>query len=142
MTQKSYSLLNIFFILFICGIFLYCFFVNSLGKPVSCIHHQLLGINCPSCGLTRSLSALLHNDYKSALEWNKYGSHIFLFFLIQLGLRVTFPVLVYLRNQNLKIILKSDGIISLVLFLVCFYPFIFSTFYLFYKMLSTGNVNL
>ena len=142
MTRKSYIVLNIIFIVIISGIFIYCYFINSLDENISCIHNKYLGIDCPSCGLTRSFSALLHHDSKTAIVWNKYGFQIFLFFIIQIGLRVFFLLLVSLKNINLKILTKTDMIISSVLFLVCFSPFIFSTFYLFYKMLMTGNVSI
>lgn len=141
MTRKNYLILNAVFIALILGIFLYCYFMHSFSENITCIHHKYLGIDCPSCGLTRSFSALLHHDYTSALEWNRFGFRIFLFFVVQLGLRGLFLLLVLFQAVSLKIILKTDWILSSVLFLVCFFPFIATTFYLFYKMLFTGNVN-
>lgn len=142
MTRKAYLILNLVFIALIFGIGIYCYFVNSVGEPISCIHHKYLGTDCPSCGLTRSFSALLHQDTKSAFEFNKFGFQIFLFFIIQLALRCIFLMLVSFRKSILKIVTKLDWITSSVLFLASFYPFIFSTFYLVYKMLITGNVSL
>lgn len=141
MTRKNYLILNVVFIALILGIFLYCSFLHSFEEHITCIHHKYLGIDCPSCGLTRSFSALLHHDFQSALEWNKFGYRIFLFFIIQLGLRSLFLISVFFQTIQMKIVMKADWIISSVLFLVCFFPFIISTFYLFYKMLFTGNVN-
>lgn len=141
MTRKAYIILNVIFLIIISGIFLYCYFVNSLQENISCVHHKYLGIDCPSCGLTRSFSAILHHNTQSALEWNKYGFQIFIFFTVQLVFRIIFLLSVMLKG-NLKIIAKADWIISSVLFLVCFYPFIFSTFYMFYRMLLTGNIDL
>lgn len=142
MNRKSYILINTIFIVLIISIFLYCYFINSLTEHVDCIHHTYLGIDCPSCGLTRSFSALLHNDSQTALEWNRYGRQIFLFFFLQLIMRILFLALSYFKRNNLKIVLKVDWIFSSLLFMVSFYPFIVSTFYGFYKMFVTGNVDL
>lgn len=142
MTRKSYILVNIFFILLISGIFLYCYLLDSLTQPVVCVHQEYLNTSCPSCGLTRSISSLLHNEAAAAMKWNKYGWQIFLFFLIQLGMRFLCLLTAISGKKNLKVTLKIDWILTSLLFLLCFYPFIASTFYLFYKMIFTGNVNL
>ncbi len=35
-----------------------------------CTFHKLTGLNCPGCGATRSLHALLHGDFLTALRDN------------------------------------------------------------------------
>ncbi len=47
------------------------FFNPSAHKfyPV-CQFHRLTGLNCPSCGMTRALYALLHGDFSTALRDN------------------------------------------------------------------------
>ena len=35
-----------------------------------CTFHQLTGLNCPGCGATRSLHALLHGNFQTALRDN------------------------------------------------------------------------
>lgn len=142
MTRRNYIILNIVFITVFAGVFIYSYFVNSLGDHITCVHQKYLGIDCPSCGMTRSFSALLHLDSKTALEWNKFGFQIFLFFAAQFLLRIIFLTVSYYKRNLLRLVCKIDWIISSVLFLICFYPFIFSTFYLFYRMLFTGNVDL
>ena len=142
MSRKSYIILNIVFIAVLTGVFIYSYFINSLGDHITCVHQKYLGIDCPSCGMTRSFSALLHLDPKTAMEWNKFGFQIFLFFAIQLVLRVLFLTVTYYKKVWLRVMCKTDWIVSSLLFLICFYPFIISTFYLFYRMLFTGNVNL
>jgi hypothetical protein len=35
-----------------------------------CQFHRLTGLNCPGCGMTRALYALLHGDFLTALRDN------------------------------------------------------------------------
>lgn len=128
MSRRAYLAINIIFFALIAGILLYCYFINSVSTPVICIHQRYLGIDCPSCGLTRSIAALLHFDLKTSLQFNKYGWQIFLFFLIQLASRLFLTGLILFTNKSLKNVCKVDGILSLILFLLCFYPFIIFTF--------------
>ncbi len=53
-----------------------------------CRFHQLTGLNCPGCGATRSLYALLHGNFSTALRDNA----LFVFVLVAgliYGIRVT-----------------------------------------------------
>lgn len=36
-----------------------------------CIFDNLFGVQCPGCGMTRALSALLHGDILTALRYNR-----------------------------------------------------------------------
>ncbi len=54
------------------GIAATVFFFNPSAHnfyPV-CQFHRLTGLNCPSCGMTRALYALLHGDFLTALRDN------------------------------------------------------------------------
>jgi hypothetical protein len=141
-SRSSYVLLNIILLTLICGIFIYCYFINDLDVHFTCIHKMYLGADCPSCGLSRSFSAILHHDKAKALAFNKFGWQIFLFFLLELFLRIGFLLSIIFRKSWKANLLKVDWIISGVLFLGCFYPFIISSFYLFYKMVTTGVFNI
>lgn len=43
------------------------------GIPTFCPILRLTGRPCPTCGLTRSWSALLHGDLSGALAWHALG---------------------------------------------------------------------
>ncbi len=47
---------------------LYAPFVH--GGPVICPVHGLVGMPCPTCGLTRAFCALVQGDFLGALQWN------------------------------------------------------------------------
>ena len=48
------------------------FFFNPTTHPFypTCQFHRLTGLNCPGCGATRSLYALLHGNFSTALRDN------------------------------------------------------------------------
>ena len=82
----------------------------------------------PSYGLSRSFSAIVRLDFEKANKQNKNGMEIFLFFLIQLFLRITF-LIIYLKKRAVhnKLII-IDALTSIFLFVVAFYQLISFTF--------------
>ena len=54
-----------------CGlVFIYFFNPSTHGFYPTCLFHQLTGLNCPGCGSTRGLYALLHGNFLIALRDN------------------------------------------------------------------------
>lgn len=101
--------------------------------PVVCIHEKLTGQPCVSCGLSHSFSLILRGRISEAYEWNIYGLRVFLFFALQLVMRIVFSA-VYLRNPGIrKQLIIYDSGSSLLLLLICFLPFIVFTFNLVVK---------
>ena len=52
------------------GAVVYFFNPSTHGFYPICLFHQLTGLNCPGCGGTRSLYALLHGHFALALKDN------------------------------------------------------------------------
>lgn len=101
--------------------------------PVVCIHEKLTGQPCVSCGLSHSFSLILRGRISEAYEWNIYGLRVFLFFALQLVMRIVFSA-IYLRNPGIrKQLIIYDSGSSLLLLLICFLPFIVFTFNLVVK---------
>src|SRR5215469_16601112 len=48
----------------------YFFNPTSYGFYPVCQFHRLTGLNCPGCGATRALYALLHGNFSTALRDN------------------------------------------------------------------------
>jgi hypothetical protein len=56
------------------GVCAVVFFFNPVQNgfyPV-CLFHRLTGWNCPGCGMTRALYALLHGEFRVALRDNAF----------------------------------------------------------------------
>ncbi len=67
------------------GIAVLVFFFNPATHKIypACQFHQLTGLNCPGCGMTRAAYALLHGEFLTALQDNA----LFVFSMVTLALR-------------------------------------------------------
>src|SRR5471032_2954164 len=52
------------------GAMVYFFNPSTHGFYPVCMFHSLTGLNCPGCGATRALYALLHGNLRLALKDN------------------------------------------------------------------------
>jgi hypothetical protein len=96
---------------------------DTNNYPVVCIHEKILGIKCFSCGLSHSFSLIVRGRIAEAYTWNVYGMQVFLFFLLQLIMRVLFSLIYFTRTENRKQLIIYDAAGSIVIFLIAFYPF-------------------
>lgn len=142
MNSKSYLIINYIFAGIILAIFFYSllFSPGDNTYPIKCIHQELLGGPCPSCGLSRGFSAIVRCDMELARQIQPNSISVFLFFVVQLFLRFCCVVLVKRNRLSLKNITGIDVVISTLLFFYFFRNLIFQTLYIFYKMLLTGIV--
>ncbi|HUX58880.1 MAG TPA: DUF2752 domain-containing protein [Bacteroidales bacterium] len=124
--NEPYLFINIFFAGVILLIIAYSgiFSPEENNYPVACLHEKLTGEPCFSCGLSHSFSLIVRGRIDEAYQWNPYGMRVFLFFALQLVLRVAFSIF-YLRNPNTrKQLIIIDYIGSGLIFLIAFWPFI------------------
>jgi hypothetical protein len=128
--SEPYLLINLILTGVILLIFIYSGFFSPEkdNYPVVCIHEKLTGEPCVSCGLSHSFSLILRGNISEAYEWNIYGLRVFIFFAAQLVMRIIFSIF-YLRYPDTgKQLISYDIIISGMLFIVAFLPFIESIF--------------
>ncbi len=131
--NKPYLIINLFLAGIIVLVFAYSGFFSpeKNNYPVTCIHENITGEPCPSCGLSHSFTLILRGRIDEAYEWNEYGMRIFLFFASQLLLRIVFSK-IYLSHPPLrKQLILFDITGSSVLFLVTFLPFLIYIFKLY-----------
>lgn len=110
----------------IISIFIYSGIFSSTENiyPVKCVHEQLTGMSCPSCGLSRSFSEMVRFNPEGAREFNSYGPKVFYFFVFQLFLRIISTIFLYRNPGSIKTISRADIIVSSIAFLLCFSQFI------------------
>jgi hypothetical protein len=94
--------------------------------PLVCIHETLTGNPCPSCGLSHAFSLIIRGRTSEAIELNSYAVRIFLFFSLQLLLRISLPIrfisITGTKARNNLVV--ADTAVTLVMFMVAFFPLI------------------
>jgi hypothetical protein len=130
LSEEPYLLINTILAGVIVLIFLYSGFFSPdrNNYPVVCIHEKITGEPCASCGLSHSFSLIVRWRITEAYEWNIYGLRIFIFFASQLVMRAVFSFF-YLKYRGTgRQLIIYDIIVSAVLFIVCFLPYMRSIF--------------
>lgn len=119
--HNPYVVVNILFIIIILSIFTYSWFLSPLSFPSN--YTLITGNESVSTGLTRSFSEILRFNFYKANEYNVFGLRVFLFFFLQLILRIFSLVSLFGIAHKLKQILIIDILFSGILFLYSFFPF-------------------
>lgn len=124
--NEPYLTINIIFAGVIMLIFAYSgiFSPEKDKYPVTCIHEQLTGEPCVSCGLSHSFSLIVRGRFAEAYAWNQYAFRIFLFFLAELILRIAFSFFYIKYPDTRKQLIIVDCVGSGVIFLIAFWPYI------------------
>jgi hypothetical protein len=124
--QRAYFAVNVILAGVILLIMGYSFFYSpdENSYPIVCIHEKLTGEPCPSCGMSHAFSLIVRGRFDEALEWNRYSIMIFLFFAVQLVMRIVFGIWSLKTDKWLRQITLADAITSALLTVTVFYPFI------------------
>jgi len=119
---NTYHRINMIFAGVIVMIFIYSGFFSPQqdNYHVRCEHKDILGKPCPSCGLSHSFSEIVRGNFEKAREWNSNGFLIFLFFLIQLFLRILASLIYARKLIPDRWLIAIDVTVSILLFLYCF----------------------
>ena len=124
--SRPYFILNLIFAgvaLFIMGYSLF-FSPDEERYPVPCIHEKVTGEPCPSCGLSHAFSLIVRGRVDEALEWNSQSVRVFLFFTVQLVMRLALGARALITDRHLRLVTLSDAAISTVMTLAVFYPYL------------------
>ncbi len=120
--DNPYNKINLIFAGIIILMILYSgiFSPEKSNYPVPCVHEKLTGQPCPTCGISHSFSEIIRGDFEKAREWNRNGIPIFMFFFIQLIMRIGITVINQKTRVPIKTLLYVDVSVSLLLFIYCF----------------------
>ena len=123
---EPYAIINISFIVLILLIFIYSaiFHQNNFDYP---IHSQVSG-NTVSTGLSRAFSEIVRCNLHKAKKLNKYSLSIFMFFAVQLFIRIIVLILLLSTKKNRNLLIIADILITVLLFLQSFREFILNQF--------------
>ena len=123
---RSYFILNVILTGVILSIMGYSFFYSPDEEryPVPCGHRVITGEPCPSCGLSHAFSLIVRGRVDEALQWNGNSMKVFLFFALQLIMRIALGARTLITDRGLEQIAIADAAVSSAMALVAFYPFL------------------
>ncbi len=73
------------------------------GFSSLCLFQNLLGIDCPFCGLSRSFIEIAHFNFSQAINYNGAGVAFFLFLIFQIFYRAYLMLRPYRRTPSQKL---------------------------------------
>lgn len=122
-----YHAINIVFATVILGLLVYSAIYSPEPDrhPVPCMHSQVTGEPCTSCGLSRAFSFLVRGEADAARALNPQAIPVFLFFVIQLLMRGLSSLVIKTRLIPASRLAATDALLSALLFLWAFLPLIF-----------------
>lgn len=125
LTEEPYLIINIFLAGIILLIMLYSgiFSPDKDKYPVKCIHQEITGEPCVSCGLSHSFSLIIRGRLDEAYSWNIYGMRVFIFFAAQFIFRILFSYIYIRYTGTRKQLIRLDIFGSSLIFLLSFWQF-------------------
>jgi hypothetical protein len=125
--KDDYLIINLIFAGIIILIIVYSFIFSAEGRnhPVPSGSDLITGQVSASSGLSRSFSEIVRFNFSEAKRYNSYGITIFSFFALQLLLRIAAILMTLHVNRKLRqVLIFTDTVLSVLLFVVLFWPFI------------------
>jgi hypothetical protein len=119
----SYQIINFIFAGIVACIMLYSGFFSDIraNHPIPCIHEKLTGKQCPSCGISRSFSAIVRGKWDEADVYNPNGKRVFVFFALQFLMRIVISLWIIRFPLTVQYTWKVDALVSLLMFVYCFW---------------------
>jgi len=77
--------------------------------PAICVFKNLLGIECPGCGMTRAFSCIMHGDLIAAVSYNRLVIIVFPLFCLVLICDITSILKAFVINRHLSPPLNIRG---------------------------------
>ncbi len=94
--------------------------LGRLPLPEVCTFHNLTGLPCPGCGLTRSLVAAAHGRFKTSFAFHRLGILTLLFICLQIVYRTAVIFMPQKKRRLIRTgkILNKGFLILCLLFLI------------------------
>jgi Protein of unknown function (DUF2752) len=134
MNKDPYIVINVTIVILLMIMFGYCFLfsiLNDQGLTVPSSCEGMPEIYCRSRGLTRAFAQMTHLNFKKGIAFNSHAYRLFIFFVVQIFLRVAFTF--WYLNPRGKRIVVIDSVFSGLYFLYAFLPLTFIYYWLFEK---------
>lgn len=78
-----------------------------------CIFHEITGLNCPGCGITRMISSFVNGDFINGIKYNYFLGYTFIIVIFIIG----YSIYSYISNKKIKYI-EWFNILYLSLFIL------------------------
>ena len=139
MSIKSYFLVNLIFAILLVIIFVYSGIFDPKQDKyfIKCIHTELLGRKCSTCGMSHGFSSILRGNINDALKFQPNSVPIFEFFAIQLSMRLLLIFLLKKSDIAYSYLTNIDITLTLLLFIFFFKNLIFQTFYILQMIINS-----
>ena len=95
--MKKKIIIGIFILLAL--LIVYYFLFINLGIGIECPIHELTGIYCPSCGITRLIFSLFELNIAKAFRYNQYIFILLCLSIVYLIIKYLFKIKISINNK-------------------------------------------
>ncbi|HUW05104.1 MAG TPA: hypothetical protein VMW01_02485 [Williamwhitmania sp.] len=122
--RDPYIQINLIFAGVVVAMLIYSgIFTGQGGHPIPSFYEMITGTTSPSSGLSRAFSELVRFNVVKARALNSHAVSLFLFFVVELLLRIVFSAVVCVKHNHEKIIVSLDIVQLVLYFSIAFFPF-------------------